>query len=163
MRTCRILAAAACLAVFASLSGCSREADPPKTPAAAAPQAPNDPQHAGITMPHGDHSPHRGGMVLMNGDMHFEVVFNRQGRHEVWFTDAMRSDLPASVASDVTMVVARKGEPPEKLTLEIDENGESWRANGRPVEGDDVMVTVSYSVEGEPYQIELPFFIPVAP
>jgi hypothetical protein len=102
-------------------------------------------------------------MVLMNDDLHFEVVFDRQGRHQVWFTDAVRSDLPASVATDVTMIVARKTEPPETLTLSIDENGESWRANGRAVSGDDVMVTVSYAVEGAPYKIELPFVIPVTP
>jgi hypothetical protein len=102
-------------------------------------------------------------MVLMNGDMHFEVVFDRDGRHQVWFTDAIRSDLPASVASGVTMIVARPGEAPETLALSIDDNGEAWVASGRPVDGDDVMVTVSYAVEGEPYRIELPFIIPVKP
>ena len=34
------------------------------------------------------------------------------------------------------------------LPLEIDEAGESWVAAGRAVEGDDVMVTVSYTVRG---------------
>ncbi|MCA1585879.1 MAG: hypothetical protein LC791_14295 [Acidobacteria bacterium] len=127
---------------------CSRN-ETPAAPPAASRSTPTDPQHAGITSPHGDHSPHRGGMVLMKGDMHFEVVFDRTGRHQVWFTDAVRSDLPATVATGVTMVVARKGEPPEALALSIDENGESWRASGRPVTGDDVMVTVTYNVEGE--------------
>jgi hypothetical protein len=99
----------------------------------------------------------------MNGDMHFEVVFDRQGRHQVWFTDAVRADLPASVASGVTMTVVRKGAGPETLTLSIDESGESWWANGRAVEGDDVTVTVAYDVQGAPYQIELPFVVPEPP
>lgn len=150
------------LVALVGIVGCSNGSEPSK-PVASAPPAASDPQHAGITAPHGDHSPHRGGMVLMNGDMHFEVVFDRKGRHQVWFTDAIRSELPASVASNVTMVVTRKGEPPETLALAIDESGESWHANGRPVDDDDVMVTVSYAVEGAPYQIELPFFIPAVP
>lgn len=145
-----------------AMAGCSKGEERATPPAAGAP-APRDAQHAGITAPHGDHSPHRGGMVLMKGDMHFEVVFDRAGRHQVWFTDAIRSDLPASAATGVTMVVARKGEPLETLALSIDENGESWRASGRPVVSDDVMVTVAYNVEGEPYQIELPFIIPAKP
>lgn len=164
----RALAALARPAILAGLVGlagvaaCSK-AEPPPTAAPAPRPAASDPQHEGITAPHGDHSPHRGGMVLMNGDMHFEVVFDRNGRHQVWFTDAIRSDLPASVASGVTMIVARPGEAPETLALSIDDNGEAWVASGRPVDGDDVMVTVSYAVEGEPYRIELPFIIPVKP
>lgn len=144
------------------IGGCSKTPDTPATVARTAPPA-NDPQHAGITAPHGDHSPHRGGMVLMKDDLHFEVVLDRKGRHQVWFTDAVRNELPASVASNVTMIVARPGQPPEKLALAIDENGESWTASGRAVDGDDVMVTVAYAVEGAPYEIELPFFIPVTP
>lgn len=139
---------------------CSKGADEVRP---AVSSAPADSQHAGITSPHGDHSPHRGGMVLMKDDLHFEVVLDRQGGHQVWFTDAVRNDLPASVASGVTMIVARPGETPETLTLVIDESGESWRATGRAVGGDDVLVTVAYLVEGAPYQIELPFFIPATP
>jgi hypothetical protein len=138
-------------------AACSRPADPAPARAAA---APTDAAHQGITDPHGDHSPHHGGMVLMNGDMHFEVVFDRGGRHEVWFTDAIRTDLPASVASSVTMSVARPGQPPEELTLAIDDSGESWVADGRAVDGENVVVTVTYVARGEPYEIELPFQTP---
>jgi hypothetical protein len=119
-----------------------------------------DPQHQGLTMPHGDHTPHHGGMVLMRDDLHYEVVFDRGGRHRVWFTDAVRSDLPASVVSKVEMVIARPNASPETLTLAIDESGESWIANGQPVAGDDVTVKVTYTLDGKPYDVELPFFIP---
>ena len=129
------------------------------TPPAAPPAAtkPNDSQHAGITTPHGDHSPHHGGMVLMNGELHYEVVLDRGGRHQVWFSDAVRADLPASVASKVSMIVTRPAASPEQIALEIDENGESWIAKGRPVQGNDVMVTVSYTARGAPFEIEIPF------
>ena len=72
----------------------------PPPPAPAVNQAPKDAQHAGITEPHGDHSPHHGGIVLMNGDVHYEVVMDPAGKYEVWFSDAVRTDLPASVAAN---------------------------------------------------------------
>ncbi|MGE3274030.1 MAG: hypothetical protein AB7O67_02885 [Vicinamibacterales bacterium] len=123
-------------------------------------QAPNDSEHAGLTMPHGDHSPQHGGMVMMNDDLHFEVVFDRGGKHQIWFTDAVRSELPATVASDVTLTLTRPGQPDEVLPLTVDDYGESWVANGRPVEGDDVMVKIAYNVSGTPFEVEVPFFIP---
>jgi hypothetical protein len=118
---------------------------------------PADSQHAGITTPHGDHSPHHGGLVLMNGEMHFEVVLDRGGKHRVWFSNAVREDLPASVASKVMMEVTRKDAPDETIALQIDDSGESWVGAGQPVIGDDVMVKISYEVRGEPYEIEVPW------
>jgi hypothetical protein len=132
---------------------------PPEPAPAAASTKPADAQHAGITTPHGDHSPHHGGMVLMNGELHYEVVFDRSGKHQIWFSDAVREDLPASVASNLTMTITRKGASPEALALAIDDSGESWVANGKPVEGDDVMVKVSYAVKGERFEVEIPFLM----
>lgn len=122
-----------------------------------------DPQHAGITTPHGDHTPHHSGMVLMNGDFHYEVVFDRGGKHRLWFSDAVREDLPASIASKVMMAVTRKHTPAESIALAIDESGESWVAAGQPVTGDDVMVKVSYELRGVPFEIEIPFLVTMRP
>lgn len=134
--------------------GCSQP-PPAKTAAPAAPA--NDPQHAGITTPHGDHSAHHGGMVLMNGEVHYEVVFDPAGHHRLYFTDAVREDLPASMAKDVVMVVTRPGAPDERIALTIDDSGESWEARGRPVAGDDVTVKLTYMAQGAPFEIEIPF------
>lgn len=139
---------------FMVLASCSSKRDEPPQAAAARPA---DSQHAGITTPHGDHSPHHGGFVMMQGELHYEVVLDRGGRHQVWFSDAVREDLPASVASRVTMTVARPGAPPENLTLLIDEAGESWVAAGQPVTGSDVMVKLTFVVRGEPVEIDIPF------
>jgi len=139
-------------------AACSTPAPPAATPE----PKPKDAQHAGITTPHGDHSPHHGGMVLMNGEVHYEVVLDRSGQHRIWFSDAVREDLPASQAARVTMVVARKGAPDESLALAIDESGESWVATGRPVGPGDVTVTVSYVLRGEPFEIEIPFSLPAS-
>ncbi len=99
----------------------------------------------------------------MREDLHYEVVFDRGGRHRVWFTDAVRSDLPASVVSKVEMVIARPNAPAETLALAIDDAGESWVANGQPVTGDNVAVKVTYTLDGKPFEVDLPFLIPVTP
>jgi hypothetical protein len=138
---------------FTVLAGCSQPARE-TTPAAA--QKAADSQHAGITTPHGDHSPHHGGMVLMNGELHYEVVLDPNGRHSVWFSDAVREDLPASVASKVAMTVIRPNATPEPLTLAIDDSGESWIAAGQPVAGNEVMVKLAFVARGEPLEIEIP-------
>lgn len=135
-------------------AACSSQ--PPDQPATAAAK-PNDAQHAGITTPHGDHSPHHGGIVLMKDELHYEVVIDPDGRHSVWFSDAVREDLPAAVASKVGMIVTRPHASPESLTLAIDENGESWIARGKPVAGNDVMVKVTFVARGEPFEIEIPY------
>ena len=131
----------------------STPAEPPAAPAA----KPADAQHAGITTPHGDHSPHHGGIVLMQGELHYEVVIDPNGRHAVWFSDAVRADLPASVASKVAMTVTRPNAPAETLVLAIDDNGESWITTGKPVAGNDVMVTLTFVARGEPFEIEIPY------
>lgn len=149
-------AAAAILAVAAI--SCSAPGEQ-TTPAAANPR-PQDSQHAGITAPHGDHSPHHGGMVLMQGELHYEVVLDPKGKHSVWFSDAVREDLPASVASKVAMTVMRPNAPVEALALAIDETGESWIANGQPVSGQDVMVKLMFTARGEAHEIEIPYITP---
>jgi hypothetical protein len=134
--------------------GCSK---PEPAPAPQSTTAPKDAQHAGITEPHGDHSPHQGGVVLMSGDVHYEIVMRPSGRYEVWFTDAVRTELPASIASNVRVQVTRPTGPVENITLAIDDAGESWVGQGQPVSGEGVMVKVSYDLKGEPSEVEMPF------
>ncbi len=93
----------------------------------------------------------------MNGELHYEVVLDPKGRHSVWFSDAVREDLPASVAAKVEMTVTRTGAAPETLALAIDDSGESWVASGKPVDGAAVMVKLAFVARGEPFEIEIPF------
>lgn len=136
--------------------GCSNPAPPGSEPA----KKPADSQHAGITTPHGDHSPHHGGLVLMNGEVHYEVVLDPSGKHRIWFSDAVREDLPASTAAKVAMVILRKGALDESLELAIDGSGESWVASGRSLAPGEVTVKVSYLLGGQPLEIEIPFTVP---
>ena len=133
-------------------AACSKPAEPKPESA----KKPADSQHAGITTPHGDHSPHHGGLVLMNGEVHYEIVFDSQGKHRVWFSDAVRADLPASMASDVVMAVTPKMGAAMTFALKIDDSGESWVADGsQPLAGGD-MVKLTYKLRGEPFEIEIP-------
>lgn len=143
---------------FALTTACARP-EPPSGPVTVA-AAPKDAQHAGITEPHGDHTPHQGGLVLMNGDVHYEVVMHPSGRYEVWFSDAVRTELPASVASGVRVQVTRPSQPDETVSLAIDDAGESWVGQGQPLSGEGVMVKVTYDLKGTPSEVEIPFVAP---
>jgi len=112
------------------------------------------------TAPHGNHDPKYGGVVLMNGDLHFEVVLGRDGTHRVYFSDAVREELPASVASAVTVTVTRAGAAPETVALQIDDSGESWVGRGRPVDDPThASARIAYTVQNQPYWIDVPFEI----
>jgi len=127
-----------------------------KTPAAA-PAAIAAPAAA---VPHGDHNPHHGGIVMMKGDdLHYEVVLDPAGRgYSVYFTDAVREELPASVASTVELTIKRPVAADERVQLRIDDAGESWVGSGQPVnDPTKTTVRVAFSIRGEPYWIDLPF------
>lgn len=146
------------VAAIIPLASCQRPPDtpPPVATAGAATDA------ATATKPHGDHNPRHGGIVLMKGDLHYEVVFDKTGRsHRVYFTDAVREELPASVASAVTLTIKRPGYADEPIDLRIDEAGESWVGSGRPVDDPkNAAARVSFSIHSEPYWIDVPFQAP---
>lgn len=128
----------------------------PATAAAATPVA----EAAGMAaMPHGDHDPRHGGTVYMYGEVHYEVILSRDGRHQIYFSDATREDLPAAVATAVTLTVQRPGFTPELLTGTIDEHGECWLLEGAPVAAAGTTARVSFVVNGEPYWIDVPFLV----
>ena len=127
---------------------------------AAAPAASANAHGAGGSAPpHGDHSPHHGGMVLMNGDLHYEVVLDPAGRsHRLFFSDAVREDLPASIASSAALTIRRPGAADEVIPLQIDGAGESWAGSGRTVtDPAKTTVRVAFTIKGEPYWIDVPF------
>jgi hypothetical protein len=133
-------------------AGCSRAREAPVMAAANAASAP-----AAGSVPHGDHNPRHGGVVFMDGDLHFEVVLARSGSHRVYFSDAAREELPAATASQVTVTITPKGGTPEIIALQIDDTGESWVGRGGEVDIADTTARIAYTVRGRPYFIDVPF------
>jgi hypothetical protein len=112
----------------------------------------------GGATPHGDHQPHHGGIAYMYADLHYEVVLGSDGHHRVYFTDSAREDLPASVASDVSLTIEGPRHQREKLTGTIDPQGECWIFGGQPVAGgNDTLVRVAFVAKGDQYWIDVPF------
>jgi hypothetical protein len=141
---------------LSATAACGRSAAQADTAPAASTAAAAAPLPA--TVPHGNHDPKYGGVVLMNGDLHFEVVLGRDGTHRVYFSDAVREELPASVAAAVTVTVTRARAAPETVALQIDENGESWVGRGRPVDDPaHAIARIAYTVQNQPYWIDVPF------
>jgi len=139
------------------LAGCS------KPPAGAQVSAPaSEPPAA--TAPHGDHNPHHGGVVMMKGnDLHYEVLLDSSGKAQLFFTDAVREELPASIATDVSLTIHRPDSPDEKIPMRIDEFGESWVGSGRPSNtATETTVRVAFTIHQEPYWIDVPYRTPPA-
>jgi hypothetical protein len=136
-------------------------------PAAAPPPTAAVPPAAAATLEgtatHGDHNPHHGGVVFMKGsDLHYEVALDATGHaHHVYFSDALREELPASMASEVVLTIRHPAE--ERIALQIDDTGESWVGSGKPVaEPVNATVRVAFTIAGEPYWIDMPFAAPPA-
>ena len=110
-------------------------------------------------MPHGDHNPHHGGVVMMKGDLHYEVVLDPSGRdYRLYFSDAVREDLPAAYASAVGLTVRRPGEADEPVVMKIDETGESWTGSGKPVaNAEKTGARIAFTIANDPYWIDVPF------
>jgi hypothetical protein len=140
---------------IAALPGCrAKEAALPATAPITAPV--NAPASGAV--PHGDHNPRHGGIVMMRGDLHYEVVVDPTGRsHQLFFTDAVRDDLPASIASSATVTIRRPGVADDVVPLRIDDTGESWIGSGREVsDRAKATVSVAFTIQGERYSIDLP-------
>jgi hypothetical protein len=132
-------------------------------PAASAPPPASASAALEGTATHGDHNPHHGGVVLLKGsDLHYEVVLDATGRaHHVYFSDALREELPASIASEVVLTVRHPAE--ERIAMQIDDTGESWIGSGKPVENPGVATArIAFTVAHEPYFIDIPFTSPPA-
>jgi hypothetical protein len=148
MRLLRCLLVLACAGCNHVAAGCESDSNPSAVATSNAP-----------TVPHGDHSPHHGGVVMMKGDLHYEAVLDPRGQYRIYFTDATRADLPAATAEHASITIVRPDGAPEGIELRIDEAGESWIGEGRPVaQPEKTTARISYTIRGEKaYWIDLPF------
>ena len=109
-------------------------------------------------MAHGNHNPKFGGVVLMNGELHLEVVAKEDGNYTVYFSDPARQDLPASVVSDVKLSIKRPGFRGEPVDMKISDTGDSWEGKGGFVDNHDTMLSVSFLAQGKQCTSDMPFF-----
>jgi hypothetical protein len=146
----------AIVAALTATVACGAAPSPPPLVQKAA--APSD-SAATTSVPHGDHNPHHGGVVMMKGDLHYEVVLDPSGRdYRLYFSDAVREDLPAAYASAVGLTVRRPGEADEPVVMKIDETGESWTGSGKPVaNAAKVGARIAFTIANDPYWIDVPF------
>jgi hypothetical protein len=106
---------------------------------------------------HGDHDPRHGGVVLMYGaDLHYELVLQPTGNVRIYFSDAQRMELPASVVADVAIEVERQGSRPETLAMAISATGEYWEGQGGPVKEAGTNLNLAFVFRGEPVVISFP-------
>jgi hypothetical protein len=132
------------LVAVAAIAGCS-SAEPRSEPT----------PHA--AMPHTDHTPRFGGLVLMERDIHFEVVARASGQYRVYFSNDRRDPLPATTVNRAEITVMRPEQDAETVPLQPDAAGESWIGKGRPIESGDTMVRISYVYRDQPYWIDVAF------
>src|SRR4051794_35844421 len=114
MRSALSNAAALALSAALAAAGCrgatETAANSPAVNSPASTAKADAAQPSGDAVPHGDHNPRHGGVVMMKGDLHYELVLDRTGAsHRLYFSDAVREELPASIARDVALTIGPKG------------------------------------------------------
>ena len=82
----------------------------------------------GVSEAHEDHSSRHGGFVMMFLDLHLELVIPEEGGVEIFYSDDMRRDMPASVVSEVAVALHRPDGSQEPL--EMNECQRSGRSVG---------------------------------
>ena len=124
--------------------------------AVAAAQSVSPASDSAWALAHYDHRPRQGGLVLMNGDTHFEVVLDGTGRYSVYFSSGVRTPLPAAIASDVRVALIPIGRPRETIAMEPDPTNSYWVGRGTQIDDADAIVRVGYTADTTPYWIDVP-------
>ncbi|MEE4278253.1 MAG: hypothetical protein V2I82_07310 [Halieaceae bacterium] len=113
------------------------------------------PDHGNAT--HGDHNPAFGGLVLMYGVLHFEIVARPEGAIQLHLSDAMRTPMPATTVSDVTVEVERADGSFEAVAMALSDAGDFWQGSSAPLEdGEATTVHLAFVAFGDPYIYALP-------
>lgn len=142
------------LALVTALASCGGEKSGPRTSISSA-----DASAAPIPgMAHGNHNPKYGGVVLMNGDLHFEIVAKEDGSYTVYFSDFARRELPAAAVSHVRLSIQRPGYRGEPVEMKVSDNGEYWEGKGGYVDDKETNLQIFFDYQGQPRTSDMPFF-----
>lgn len=105
---------------------------------------------------HEDHGARHGGFVMMFLDMHFELVAPQAGGVELYYSDALRIELPAAVVSDVAVEIERAGNRIETVFMTISDTGDHWTGESTPVIDPETIVRIAFLFQGEPFVLDIP-------
>ena len=92
------------------------------------------PSAGGTAEPHSDHNPHHRGVLMMNGDLHFETVVEESGKVSVYFSDAYRRPLSPTVVEDMELILRPDETDEESLRVVMDEAETHWTGQGGAVD-----------------------------
>src|SRR5262249_50452502 len=140
--------------LFAS---CNR---PPPAEPAVVQAAPAPAPSAAGAVPHGDHNPHHGGVVMMKGDdLHYEAVLDPTGRAPpLCLPGGALGDRPDSAGTGVGLTRPRAGPPGGRPAGGIDGGGGGGVGRGHPGKAPaETTVGWAFAIRHEPYWIDLPF------
>lgn len=105
---------------------------------------------------HGNHDPHHDGFVSMYLDLHIEVVLPANGGVQLYYTDAVRSELPAAVVSEVQVQIERKRAKPEIVIMSISPGGDFWQGPAKVLNDPEATIRVAFLFDGKPVMLEVP-------
>lgn len=108
---------------------------------------------------HEDHGSRHGGFVMMFLELHFELVVPDEGGVQLYYSDAMRMELPAAVVSDVAIEIEREDYEIESVPMQISDSGDHWMGSSKPVVNPGSIVRVAFLFQGEPFVLDIPAMV----
>ena len=109
-----------------------------------------------VSEAHEDHSSRHGGFVMMFLDLHLELVIPEEGGVEIFYSDEMRRDMPASVVSEVAVALHRPDGSQEPLEMNVSDQGDRWAGFCGPISDPKTIVHVEFFWQGQPVTLEVP-------
>lgn len=108
---------------------------------------------------HGNHDAKHGGFVMMFLEMHFELVVGEEGGVQLYYSDPMRNDLPASVVADVTVEIERENKSIEFVPMIMSVAGDFWEGSSESLNSEKDIVRVGFLFQGEPFVLDIPAMV----
>jgi hypothetical protein len=104
---------------------------------------------------HEHFAPH-GGVITAAKDGHCETVLLPKGGVRVYLTDAASRDLPATLASDVSVEIEGGDKKTDTVPMTISAGGDFWEGPYKPVTDAKGIVHLAFVLQGEPVVVDLP-------
>ena len=79
-----------------------------------------------------------------------------EGGVEIFYSDDMRRDMPASVVSEVAVALYRPDGSEEPLEMNVSDQGDRWAGLCGPISDPKTIVRVEFFWQGQPVTLEVP-------